>query len=140
MSVAKPKPNLFGVLVRKSREQKGLTLAKVASKLKTHKGYISGIEWGKVNPPAAGLSARYAKLFGWDPVDLVELSEAVKAPKLLRPRIYRRMWDNQLLKLAMSLCDQDMLQEFLMEVEANPDAVSAPEAKVTPKGEGVTVG
>jgi transcriptional regulator with XRE-family HTH domain len=126
MAVTKPKPNLFGVLVRKSREREGLTLAQVAGKLNTHKGYISGIEWGKVNPPAAKLAARYARLFGWDPVDLVELSEAVKAPKLLRPRAYSHMLDNKLFALAMSFCSLEELCEMHVDLPLLVSPSAAP--------------
>jgi transcriptional regulator with XRE-family HTH domain len=105
----KPKPNLFGVLVRKRREELKMTLSKMAQKTKTHKGYICGIEWGKVNPPAASMTLRYAKALGYDAVDLIELSEAVKAPKQIQARVYGRMRDNPLLQIAIGHAEPEML-------------------------------
>jgi transcriptional regulator with XRE-family HTH domain len=41
----------FGDLVRKMRKEKSLTLEAVAKKVGSHKGYVSGIENDRVNPP-----------------------------------------------------------------------------------------
>ena len=41
----------FGNLVKWLRKKKGLSLDEVARKIKSHKGYVSGIENGKVALP-----------------------------------------------------------------------------------------
>lgn len=75
----------FGTLVRQLRRQKGLTLEHVARKIGTHKGYISGIENGKVNPPSVSLVRKFAKLFGRDERHMVLVAWIDKAPKIIKP-------------------------------------------------------
>jgi transcriptional regulator with XRE-family HTH domain len=70
----------FGERVRKARLEKGYTLETVAKKIGTHKGYISGIESGKVNPPAAHMIEKYGMVVGINPTVLTILAWAEKAP------------------------------------------------------------
>ena len=111
MAGKKTKQTLFGLLVRTRRTELGWTLSKLAKKIQTHKGYISGIEWGKVMPPAAALTVRYAKALGLDPVDLVELGEIEKAPKILQARWFEQASGNMLVARAKSLAPVESMPE-----------------------------
>jgi transcriptional regulator with XRE-family HTH domain len=64
----------FGDLVRKLRKERGLTLEAVAGKIGTHKGYVSGIENDKVNPPSIKIIKKYAKVLGQDARALARLA------------------------------------------------------------------
>lgn len=70
--------------VKKLRLEKGLTLEKVAKRIGSHKGYVSGIENDKVNPPSVRIVKKYAKLFSQDPLPLIRLAWVDKAPAELR--------------------------------------------------------
>jgi transcriptional regulator with XRE-family HTH domain len=74
----------FGDLVKKLRKEKGLTLEAVAKKIGSHKGYVSGIENDKVNPPSVKIIKKFAKLFGQDVRALARLAWVDKAPEILR--------------------------------------------------------
>jgi transcriptional regulator with XRE-family HTH domain len=74
----------FGDLVKELRKKKGLTLAEVAKKIGSHKGYVSGIENHKVNPPSVKIIKKYAKVVGYDLRTLVRLAWVDKAPEMLR--------------------------------------------------------
>lgn len=74
----------FGSLVKKLRKEKSLTLEAVAKKIGSHKGYVSGIENDKANPPSVKIILKYAKLFGQDPKMLVRLAWVDKAPAIIR--------------------------------------------------------
>lgn len=74
----------FASIVRSARIEKGLTLQAVATKLGSHKGYISGFEHRKVNPPSAKLVKKLAKLLDLDEKELLILSVVEKAPKEVR--------------------------------------------------------
>jgi len=54
----------YGSAVHKARLEKRLTLEEVADRCWTHKGYISGIENGKVSPPSQRLTRRLARVLG----------------------------------------------------------------------------
>lgn len=77
----------FASVVKEARRFKGLTLQQVASKVGTHKGYISGVEHRKVNPPSAKLVRKMAKLFDLDVLELLILAVVEKAPKEVRELI-----------------------------------------------------
>jgi transcriptional regulator with XRE-family HTH domain len=81
----------FGDLVRKLRKGKGLTLDAVAKKIGTHKGYVSGIENDKVNPPSVKIIKKFAKLFTQDERTLVRIAWADKAPAIIREDAQRVM-------------------------------------------------
>jgi transcriptional regulator with XRE-family HTH domain len=74
----------FGDLVKKLRQEKGITMEVVARKIGSHKGYVSGIENDKVNPPSVKIIRKYAKLFGQDARALARLAWVDKAPPILR--------------------------------------------------------
>jgi len=74
----------FGTLVKALRQEKNLTLEAVAKKIGSNKGYLSGIENGKVNPPSVHFILKYAKLLGQDPKALVRLAWVDKAPSIIR--------------------------------------------------------
>ena len=74
----------FGELLRRLRRERGYSLRTVARKLDTQKGYLSGIENGKVNPPSAKLVKRMSQLFDQDERMLLRLAWADKAPTLIR--------------------------------------------------------
>lgn len=74
----------FGALVKKLRKENNLTLEAVAKRIGSHKGYVSGIENDKVNPPSVKVIVKYAKLFGQDPKTLVRLAWVDKAPAIIR--------------------------------------------------------
>jgi transcriptional regulator with XRE-family HTH domain len=74
----------FGDLVKKLRKEKGLTLEAVAKKIGSHKGYVSGIENDKVNPPSVKIIKKYAKLLGQDARALARLGWVDKAPEILK--------------------------------------------------------
>jgi transcriptional regulator with XRE-family HTH domain len=74
----------FGDLVKRLRKEKGLTLEAVAKKIGSHKGYVSGIENDKVNPPSVKIIRKFAKLFNQDEKTLVRIAWADKAPQIIR--------------------------------------------------------
>jgi len=74
----------FGELLRRLRREQGFSLRTVAKKLGTQKGYLSGIENAKVNPPSAKLVKRIAQLYRQDERMLLRLAWADKAPSLIR--------------------------------------------------------
>lgn len=74
----------FGDLVRKLRKERNMTLEAVARRIGSHKGYVSGIENGKVNPPSVKFIRKFAKLFAWDERQMTIMAYVDKAPKLAR--------------------------------------------------------
>ena len=74
----------FGDLVKRLRKERGLTLEAVAKKIGSHKGYVSGIENDKVNPPSVKILKKYAKIFGRYPCQFVRLAWVDKAPDLIK--------------------------------------------------------
>lgn len=81
----------FGDLVRRLRKEKGITLEAVAKKIGSHKGYVSGIENDKVNPPSVKIIRKFAKVFGQDEKALVRMAWADKAPAIIREDARRVM-------------------------------------------------
>lgn len=86
----------FGDLVRRLRKERNMTLEAVAKKIGSHKGYVSGIENGKVNPPSVKFIRKFAKLFNWDERQMVVLAYVDKAPKVIRDEAERllRSWED----------------------------------------------
>lgn len=74
----------FGDLMKRLRKERALTLEAVAKKIGSHKGYVSGIENGKVNPPSVKITRKFAKLFDQEERLLVLMGWADKAPRLVR--------------------------------------------------------
>lgn len=74
----------FASILKAERLAKGLTLQKLADKIGTEKGYISGFENRKVNPPSPKIVKRMAKVLGLDETELLIYSFVPKAPKEIR--------------------------------------------------------
>jgi transcriptional regulator with XRE-family HTH domain len=81
----------FGDLVKRLRKERGLTLEQVAKKIGSHKGYVSGIENDKVNPPSVKIIRKFARLFAQDEKNLVRIAWADKAPAIIRDDARRVM-------------------------------------------------
>ncbi len=81
----------FGDLVKRLRKEKGMTLEQVARKIGSHKGYVSGIENDKVNPPSVKIIRKFARLFSQDERTLVRIAWADKAPPIIREEAQRFM-------------------------------------------------
>jgi transcriptional regulator with XRE-family HTH domain len=96
----------FGELMRRLRRERGYSLKTVAKKLNTQKGYLSGIENGKVNPPSAKLVKRISQLYEQDERMLLRLAWADKAPTLIREEAVR------------------MVRHTDLEEDASPDVIS----------------
>jgi transcriptional regulator with XRE-family HTH domain len=104
----------FGDLVKKLRKEKGLTLEAVAKKIGSQKGYVSGIENDKVNPPSMKIIKKFAKIFSQDPRTLARLAWVDKAPEILRE-------------------DAERFLEWVQKEPANPQ-VTAPSPMEAPGG------
>src|SRR5262245_6500892 len=74
----------FGDLVKRLRKDRSMTLEQVAKKIGSHKGYVSGIENGKVNPPSVKFIRKFAKIFSYDEKDMVRMATIDKAPAIVR--------------------------------------------------------
>ena len=74
----------YGEMIHARRKELGLTLEQVARSIRSHKGYVSGIENGKVNPPSATITTRLSKALGLDLERLLIIGHAEKAPKKVR--------------------------------------------------------
>ena len=79
----------FGDLVKGLRKERQMTLEQVARKIGSHKGYVSGIENGKVNPPSVKFIRKFAKIFQYDEKRMVRLAYVDKAPKLIKDEAKR---------------------------------------------------
>lgn len=75
---------LFAKTVYKARRDKAMTLEDVAKKLRTHKGYLSGIENTKVAPPTMRYIRKMASVYGLDMKALAMMSWLEKAPVEIR--------------------------------------------------------
>src|SRR5579862_267884 len=105
----------FGELLRRLRREQGYSLRTVAKSLGTQKGYLSGIENGKVNPPSAKLVKRIAQLYRQDERMLLRLAWADKAPSLIREDAVR------------------MVSQPEFEEEESPELISIP--LINPEGQ-----
>jgi transcriptional regulator with XRE-family HTH domain len=95
----------FGPLIKALRKSAGLTLEAVAKRIGSHKGYVSGMENEKVNPPSVGIVRKIFKIYSPELAragiqateeDLVELAWVSKAPSLIRQRALARLENNPL--------------------------------------------
>lgn len=73
----------FSYEVREARVKKGLTLEKLARRVGTHKGYLSGIEGNKVNPPSAKVVRKMAHVLDIPEDRLLALGVVAKMPRRL---------------------------------------------------------
>lgn len=74
----------FGKRVRQLRHEHALTLEAVAKVAKIRKGYLSGIENGRVNPPSPKVVRGIAKALGVEARGLLLLAAVEKAPKEIK--------------------------------------------------------
>jgi transcriptional regulator with XRE-family HTH domain len=81
----------FGREVKNLRIREGLTTVVLARKTGTHKGYISGIENAKVNPPSKKILVKMAKALGVELKWLMKLSVVSKAPIEIRAEVERKL-------------------------------------------------
>jgi DNA-binding XRE family transcriptional regulator len=81
-----------GQWLKEQRKRRGFTLEEVAARVDSHKGYVSGIENGKVRPPSLKFLKRFASLFANDPGDVQGLLKelALKAHVEKAPQIVRQ--------------------------------------------------
>ena len=56
----------------------------LAQRIGPHKGYKSGIERGKVNPPSVRVIKKYARALGLDVRQTVRIAWVDKAPRIVR--------------------------------------------------------
>ena len=66
-------------------------MEKVAQAVGTRKGYVSGIESGKLRPPSPKYVRRFARFYMVDEKDLLRHAYAEKAPKLIRDEVIRAL-------------------------------------------------
>ena len=85
----------FGEVIRRARKKRGLTLEAVARKAHSHKGYISGMETGKVNPGSAKVIAKLARALGFKSEDLILRAYVEKAPREIRDRLIQATFPNE---------------------------------------------
>ena len=71
----------FGNRLKELRKRKGLTLKALADIIGSSKGYLSGIEHGKVNPPSDKFVRRIARAVGAQETDLLRLAYYDKVRK-----------------------------------------------------------
>ena len=82
----------FGTILRRARLARGWTLDDVARRVRSHKGYISGMENRNVNPPSAALVLKLAQLYELDGTELLLHAIAEKAPTQVRAELNRRVF------------------------------------------------
>ena len=86
----------FGKVVQALRQDSGLTLEQLGRKIGSHKGYISGIENGKVSPPSIRYLKKMHHVLQIGALDIpledfVELAWVQKSPVLIRERELKRI-------------------------------------------------
>lgn len=74
----------FGEVLRRVRQARRMTLDGLGKRSGSSKGYLSGIENGKVNPPRPKEIARLSKTLGVNESALQMLAFVNKAPKCVR--------------------------------------------------------
>jgi transcriptional regulator with XRE-family HTH domain len=82
----------FGAILKHARLARGWTLEQGARRARSTKGYLSGLETGRVRPPSADLVLRLAKLYNLDRADLLLRSVIEKAPKAVQTELRRRVF------------------------------------------------
>ncbi len=85
----------FGEVIRHARKKRGLTLEDLARKVRSHKGYVSGMENGKVNPGSAKFIAKLARALGFKSEDLILRAYVEKAPREIRDRLIQATFSDE---------------------------------------------
>jgi len=81
----------FGKRIRDLRKANGMTLDMLSAKSGMSKGYLSGIENGKVNPPVDRLVRKLARIFGQDEIGFLKLAYIDKLPVELQSFFRERL-------------------------------------------------
>ncbi len=81
----------FGECLRSLRRACGLSLGQLGRKIHRGKGYLSGIENGKVNPPSPKVIRKLAEALGHDVKELLTLAYVEKAPKEIRKDLEKKL-------------------------------------------------
>lgn len=82
----------FGKFLRDLRVSKELSLTELARKAGVEKGYLSGVENEKVNPPSARVVRMLAKVLKHDTKDLLLRACIEKAPKEIQQDLVRALF------------------------------------------------
>ena len=87
-------PVSFGELLRLRRKKMEMTLIAICRKIGGgfNKGYLSGIENGKVNPPSESVTKKLARALELDEGFLLALGHATKAPRQIREQLVKCVW------------------------------------------------
>ena len=83
----------FGELIREARHAKQYSMSALAQITQTFKGYICGIETGKLNPPSPKMVRRLSRALDLDVNDMLVRSVFEKLPKGLRFHKLRELLD-----------------------------------------------
>src|SRR3972149_7365961 len=86
----------FGEYLKELRKSRKMVLEDVARYCKTHKGYISGIENGKLRPPSHKFLSKFAKLFRVSEKELTRLAFVEKVPPIIRKEVKQMMEERAL--------------------------------------------
>lgn len=89
------KSSHFAKHFRELRRQSGLTLEALGKKSGTQKGYLSGVENVKVNPPSAKVVRKLAAALGGDVAFMLTLAWVDKAPVEIRKDLASLLVDPQ---------------------------------------------
>jgi len=96
----------FGQVLHEIRKHRDMTLERLAKRAGTSKGYMSGIENGKCNPPLAKITVLLCKVLRMTPDGLLLLSEVAKAPiEVQRVSAYTGFNERALLETEFHLKD-----------------------------------
>ena len=107
----------IGELIRKYREQAGLTQDHLAAQVGISKPYLSNIETGRIkNPPSDGVLKSIEKALGFPSDELLRLAHLARTP--LDVRHERELLETELAKL------RGVLKEFLSRSEGLPGGPS----------------
>lgn len=85
-------PRLGTILRHRRRRELDLPLNQVARKIGVGKGYLSGIELGRISPPSAKVLKKLARVLSLPSWDLQALAWAEKAPSDIRSDILDLVW------------------------------------------------
>lgn len=93
--MGRPKYTTFGTMIHDARVfKRDWTLEQLAKRTGTHKGYISGIERGQVNPPSPAVCRKLAKVLELSADTLVALSWVEKRPRGVKLSFVISVWPN----------------------------------------------
>jgi transcriptional regulator with XRE-family HTH domain len=82
--MSKDQSCVFGEILNASRKKANITLEKLAKKVRSSKGYLSGIENGKVNPPTPKFTKTIAIALGLPVKEFMLLAELAKLPDFVK--------------------------------------------------------